>query len=83
MSDPMFVLLTATLKFGLVTFICIRELILVRRLRNGDERDPRHDPAPAPLLPDAGAGPERKLPECLIPRPAARPVDQPRQLEPV
>ena len=73
MSDPMFVLLSATLKFGLVFYIGIRELVLLRRLRDRDERDPGEEQAPLPPLPDAGTGPDRKLPDCLIPRPIARP----------
>ena len=73
MSDPMFVLLSATLKFGLVFYIGIRELVLLRRLRDRDERDPGEEQAPLPLLPDAGTGPVRKLPDCLIPRPIASP----------
>jgi len=73
MSDAMFVLLSATLKFGLVFCIGIRELVLLRRLSDRDERDPGEERAPAPLLPDAGTGPDRPLPDCLIPRPIARP----------
>jgi hypothetical protein len=79
-SDQMFVLLMALMKFGLVFFIGFRELWILRRLRDRDERDPPHEPLPAPPLPDAG--PARKLPDGLVPSPEARPA-RPRELEPV
>jgi hypothetical protein len=77
MSDATFVLLTATLKFGVLFGLGIRELWLLRRLRHRDDRDPGPREAPAPAAPSGGAG--RPLPPELIPRPAARP----KQLEPV
>jgi hypothetical protein len=77
MSDEMFILLSATLKFGLVFGFGFRELWLLRRLRDQDRRDPGPEPAPTPAAPSGGAG--RPLPDCLIPRPVARP----RELESV
>jgi hypothetical protein len=75
MDDATFVLLAATLKFGVLIGFGVRELVLLRRLRDQDRRDPGPEPAPAPASPSGGVG--RKLPDCLIPRPAARP----RELE--
>jgi hypothetical protein len=77
-SDQMFVLLMALMKFGVLIFIGVRELWILRRLRDRDERDPPHDPVPAPPLPDAG--PARRLPDSLVPKPTPA---RPRELEPV
>jgi hypothetical protein len=79
-SDQMFVLLMALMKFGLLLGLGVRELIVLRRLRDRDERDPPRAPVPAPPLPDAG--PARPLPAGLVPDRDARPA-RPRELEPV
>lgn len=83
-SDQMFVLLMALMKFGMMFFIGFRELWTLRRLRDRDGRDPPGEPRPTPPLPDPG--PARKLPDSLVPVLDARPAQPrtvPRELEPV
>lgn len=83
MPDWLYVLLSGALNFGVLIGICLRELVLLRRIRGNDGRD-RHDaPEPTPPLPSA---PQKPLPDCLIPRPMVQgppPAPaRPRELEP-
>lgn len=68
MPDWLYVLLSGILNFGVLFGVCLRELVLLKRIRGNDGRDRFEAPGPTPPLPSA---PQKPLPECLVPRPLA------------
>ncbi len=86
MDSATLVILSGISTHGVLLALAVRELIVLRRYRDGDgdgRRDP--DPAPPPLPLDSPSGVRPMLPDCLRPelmdlRP--EPSARPRVLEP-
>lgn len=77
MSPELQVLLSGGLTFGVPLILALYELRSLRRRGGGGWRPDA--PPPAPPEPPRG-GSDRPLPDCLIPKPMARPA-APRPLE--
>ncbi len=71
MEPETHILLSGLLTFGVPLVWALRELFVLRRdNRGGGWHEPAPDPQPGPPPPPAG---QRPLPDCLIPKPMARP----------
>jgi hypothetical protein len=78
MNPDLQVLLSGALGFGILLILALRELRSRRRGNGGGWS--RDAPPPAAPPPPQG-GSDRPLPDCLIPKPMARPAAR-RPLEP-
>jgi hypothetical protein len=81
MKPEVWILLSGALSFGVPLVLAVGELLSLRRggdggFGGGSGRAPA--PPPPPPLPPAGS---KRLPECLIPRPAPNPTARARVLE--
>lgn len=66
MESSTFVLLSGALTYGVPLLLAVRELVALRRDRDGPGGKPR-DPAPMPPRPRGGAPDHpRPLPACLV-----------------
>ena len=79
MDSETFMMLSGALSFGAPLALAVRELLVLRR-DGGGGGSWKRDPAPDTPPPPAPAG-NKPLPDCLIPKPAPRPVARTRVLE--